>query len=150
MMPLQNSFNLSLAEFGEKIGAELDIVNGRCNFVVDNAIEIEIDYIEEAHVVVAWTTIGLAPEDTYQGDRARALFELNELDAQNGGFSISIDPETRRVIAHDHRPAELFDSGDRVAAWIEVLVDLVNHVRNDFAERFPCEDEPLSIDEEEA
>ena len=150
MMSLPESFNISLNEFGEKIGIDLSIEDGRCNFIVDDTIEVEIDYLEESHVVVAWTTVGVAPEDTYQGERALALLALNELDAPNGGFSLSMDPETRRIIAHDHRSAELFDSGSRVAAWIGALVDLTNFVRNDFAERFPCDDAPLDEEEEEA
>ena len=148
MMPLPESFNISLEEFGKTLGTDLVLEDGRCNFIVDDAIEVEIDYLEDVHVVIAWTTVGIAPEYDYQGDRALALLALNELDAPNGGFSLSMDPETRRVIAHDHRPAELFESGDRIAAWIGALVDLVNHVRNDFAERFPCEDGPLDGKEE--
>ena len=152
MMSLPDSFNMSLEKFGEKIGIDLALEDGRCSLTVDDAIEVEIDYLEDAHVVIAWATVGLAPEDDFQGDRARALLALNELDAPNGGFSLSMDPENRRIIAHDHRPAELFESGDRIAAWIGALVDLVNHVRDDFAERFPCEDAPLDDedgDEEE-
>ena len=148
MMPLPKSFNMSLEEFGKTLGIDLAIEDGRCNFIVDDAIEVEIDYLEDAHVVIAWAIIGFAPEDDYQGDRALALLALNELDAPNGGFSVSMDPETRRVIAHDHRPAELFESGDSIAAWIGALVDLVNQVRNDFAKRFPCEDGPLDNEEE--
>ncbi|MBP5640779.1 MAG: type III secretion system chaperone [Victivallales bacterium] len=149
MMPLPDSFNASLAEFGKTLGIELMLEDGRCNFIVDDTIEVELDYIEDAHVVVAWATVGLAIEDNYQGERARALLALNELDAPNGGFSISMDPEMRRVIVHDHRPAELFDSADRIAVWIGALVDLVYHIRNDFEKRFPCADIPFDDEIEE-
>ena len=147
MMPLPESFNLSLGEFGDKLGIDLALVDGHCNFIVDDTIEVEIDYFDESHVVVAWATVGLALEDEYQVERACALLALNELDAPNGGFSLSMDPETRRVIVHDHRPAESFESGDRLAAWIGALVDLVNHIRRDFEKRFPCADIPLDNEE---
>ena len=149
MMPLPESFNMSLAEFGEKLGIELALEDGHCNLIIDDTIEVEIDYYEDSHVVVAWATVGLALKDEFQEERARALLAMNELDAPNGGFSLSMDPETRRVIAHDFRPAELFESGDRIAAWIGALVDLVNYVRCDFDERFPSADIPLESEEEE-
>ena len=133
MMSNYDSFSLSLAEFGKRLGIELAMADGRCNFTV-------LDYLDDAQVVVAWSVIGLAPEDGLSGDRATALLALNELDAPNGGFSVSMDPETRRVVAHDHRAAELFDSADRLAAWIEALVELVGRVRYEFELRFPCAD----------
>jgi len=153
MMTLPDSFNLSLADFGKMLGVELSIEDGRCNFTVDGTVEVELDYLYDAHVVVAWAVVGVALDDQYRGARAKALLALNELDAPNGGFSVSLDPETRRVVAHDHRPAELFDSADRLAAWIEELVALVNRVRWDFERRFPCADVEDEVDlasEEEA
>ncbi len=151
MMPLPESFLMSLKEFGEKLGIELGLEDGRCIFEVDGKLDVEIDYYEEAHVAVAWATVGVAPEDNFQDERARALLALNELGAPNGGFSISMDPETRCVIAHDNRPAELFESGDRIAAWIGALCDLVYLIRRKFEEQFPCADFPLEdeADEEE-
>ncbi len=140
MMTLPDGFNASLAQFGETIGTDLKMVDGRCSFVVDDRFEVELDYVDEAHVVVAWATVGIAPDDEWKDERANALLAFNEIDADNGGFSISMDPETRRVIAHDNRPAELFDTADRLAVWIETLVVLVGRIRYDFAERFPCND----------
>ena len=149
MMPLPESFNISLDEFGKTLGLELVLEDGKCIFTVDETIDVEIDYVEDAHVVIAWATVGLAPEDYLMEQRARALLALNELDAPNGGFSVSMDPETRLVVAHDHRPAELFDSADHIAAWIEALVDLVNLIREKFAEEYPNIDMPSDEDEEE-
>ena len=147
MMTLSEAFAMSLNEFGEKLGLDLAMEDGRCNFCVDDVIEVEIDYLEEADVVVAWAIVGLALEDEFQGERACALLALNELNEANGGFSISMDPETRRVIAHDHRPAEMFESGDRIAAWVDALVELVNHIRSDFEVRFPSSDMPFGDEE---
>ncbi len=149
MMPLPESFLMSLQEFGEKIGSELTLEDGRCIFAVDGKLDVEIDYLDDAHVVLAWATVGIAPEDVFQGERACALLALNELGASNGGFSISMDPETRCVIAHDNRPAELFDSGDRIAAWIGGLCDLVFLIRRRFEEQYPCTDIPLEDEEDE-
>ncbi len=149
MMPLPESFNMSLKEFGEKIGLELVMDDGKCIFTVDGMIDVEIDYVDDAHVVIAWTVVGLAPEDEYQEERARALLALNEIGAPNGGFSVSMDPETRLVIVQDHRPAEIFDTADRLAAWIEALVELVNVIRYKFEEEYPSSDMPLEEDEGE-
>ncbi len=148
MMPLYDAFNMTLNEFGETLGMELSIEDGKCIFTVNGTIDVEIDYYDEADMVVAWAAVGVAPEDEFQTERACALFALNELDAPNGGFSVSMDPETRLVIAQDHRPAELFDSTDRLAAWIGALVDLVNLIRDTFEQKFPC-DMLLEDDEED-
>ena len=147
MMPLLEAFSQSLAEFGEQLGIDLVLVDGHCNFIIDDTIEVEIDYFDDSHVVVAWATVGFAPEDEYQEGRACALLEMNDLNAPNGGFSLSMDPETRRVIVHDHRPVELFESADLLAVWIDALVDLVTHVRHDFEKRFPSADIPLDAEE---
>ncbi len=149
MMNLYDSFNMILNEFGETLGAELVLEDGKCIFTVDGDIDVVIDYNEEADVVIAWSAVGSLPEDEYQAERARALFVLNELDAPNGGFSVSMDPETRLVIVQDHRPVELFDSADRLAAWIDALVDLVNLIRDTFEEKFPCTDMPLDDEDDE-
>ncbi|MBP5640989.1 MAG: type III secretion system chaperone [Victivallales bacterium] len=149
MMTLYDSFNMVLNEFGETLGAELVLKDGECIFTVDGNIDVVIDYYEESDVVIAWSTVGILPEDEYQDERARALFALNELDAPNGGFSVSMDPETRLVIVQDHRPVELFDSADRLAAWVDALVDLVNLIRDTFEEKFPCTEMPLDDEDDE-
>ena len=149
MMALRDAFGMALNEFGEKLGTELALEDGRCTFTVDSTLEVEIDYMDESDVVVVWTVVGYAPEDQFQDKRARALLALNELNAPNGGFSVSMDLGTRYVIAHDNRPAELFESGDRIAAWIGALVDLVHLVRSKFAELLPCADFPLDDEADE-
>jgi hypothetical protein len=150
MMELRESFEMALAEFGKKAGLELALADGQCNFTVDGNVEVEIDYIEEAQVAIAWAVIGSAPDDGYACARAKTLLALNALNAPNGGFSFSLDPESRRFVAHDNRPAELFDSADRVAAWIGALVEIVHNIREDFAMRFPEPDIMPGDEEEEA
>jgi len=140
MMELPESFDIALADFGKTMGVELVLADGQCNFTVDGMVEVEIDYNEDADVVIAWAVVGYAPEDGLAADRAKALLALNELNANNGGFSLSLDSGTRRIVAHDNRPAELFESADYIAAWIGSLVDLVNGIRADFAVRFPATD----------
>ena len=148
-MTLFESFQQALADFGEKMGMQLALNENRCNFTVDGTVEVEIDYIEEAEEVVAWSPVGYAVEDGFQEQRARALMELNELDAKNAGFTISMDPENRMVVVHDHHPAEMFENADHVAAWIDSLVELVNGIRTRFEEQFPCGDLPDDMDEYE-
>ena len=132
-----------LAEFGEKTGFEIKLEEDRCNFIVDGVVEIELDYYADSAMLVAWSDVGELPEDEYSGERALALLALDELGAGHAGFTLSMDPETRRVVAHDRRGSEAVDSADRLAGWIEALVDLVKGIRHDFAERFPFEgDEP--------
>ena len=140
-MDIREQFEQVLAEFGEKMSTELKLVDGRCSFTVDGTVEIEIDYYDAAEAVVAWSTVGELPEDELSRDRALALLAINELGSGHAGFTISMDPETRRVVAHDRRGAEAVDSADRLAVWMEALVDLVKGVRLEFAERFPFEGE---------
>ena len=149
MMTLYDSFNMALNEFGKTLGAELALEDGKCTFTVDGTIDVSIDYYEEADMVVAWSAAGILPEDEYQAERARALFALNDLDAPNGGFSVSMDPETRLAIVQDHRPAERFESADLLAAWVNALVDLVNLIRDTFEEKFPCSDMLLDDEDDE-
>lgn len=148
-MGIRESFELCLADFGKALGTKLVFEEDHCNFTVDGAVEIELDYYDDSDVVVAWATVGEMPEDDLAGDRALVLLALNELGSPAGGYTLSMDADTRRVIAHDNRPAEAFDSADRLAAWLETLVDLVNAIREDFAERFPCMDIDDEAEEEE-
>jgi len=153
-MELPQSFELALGDFGKKMGRELAMLNGQCNFTVDGTVEVEIDYLDDTHVVILWAVIGYAPEDGYAAARAKYLLERNAIAADNGGFSFSFDSETRRFIAHDVRPAELFDSADRIAAWVSALVAQVQRIREDFTQGFPCpdflpDDEEESLNEEE-
>lgn len=149
MNTLFESFQQVLADFGKIMGTELAMNENRCNFTVDGSVEVEIDYIEEAEEVVLWSSVGYALEDGFQEQRARALIELNELDAPNAGFTISMEPEGRMVVVHDHRPLEMFENADHVAAWINSLVELVNLIRTRFEEQFPCVDLPDDMDENE-
>ena len=149
-MGTRESFELCLADFGKALGTTLVFEEDHCNFTVDGAVEIELDYYDDSDVVVAWATVGEMPEDDLAGDRALVLLALNELGSPAGGYTLSMDAETRRVIAHDNRPAEAFDSADRLATWLETLVELVNTIREDFAERFPCMDIDDEAEEDEA
>ena len=148
-MDIRESFEQCLADFGKVLGTELVFEEDRCNFTVDGAVEIELDYYDDSDVVIAWATVGEMPEDDLAGDRALVLLALNELGGPAGGYTLSMDADTRCVIAHDNRPAESFDSADRLAAWLDTLVELVNAIREDFAERFPCMDIDDDAEEEE-
>ena len=145
----REQFEQVLAEFGEKLKAELRLVDDRCGFTVDGAVEVEIDFYPESEMLVAWATVGELPEDDLSGARALALLALNGLGAGRAGFTLSMDAETRRVVAHDRRGVEAIDSADRLAVWIDTLVDLVKRIRTDFGERFPFEgDDPAEEGEE--
>ena len=80
----REQFEQVLAEFGEKLNAELKLVDDRCEFTVDGAVEIEIDYYPESDMLVAWATVGELPKDDLAGARALALLALNGLG--NGNF----------------------------------------------------------------
>ena len=148
-MDIRESFEQCLADFGKVLGTELVFEEDHCNFTVDGTVEIELDYYDDSDVVVAWATVGEMPEDDLAGDRALVLLALNELGGPAGGYTLSMDADTRRVIAHDNRPAEAFDSADRLAAWLDTLVELVNAIREDFEVRFPCMDIDDEAEEDE-
>ncbi len=139
-MDIRGSFKTMLAEFGKMLGHELVLEEDRCNFTVDGIVEVELDYQDDSDVVVAWSTVGALPQDDLAGERTLALLSFNELGGVADGFTLSLDAETRCVVAHDYRSAESFDSVDRLALWIDTLVSLVTAIREDFEERFPCED----------
>ena len=145
----REQFEQVLAEFGEKLNAELKLVDDRCEFTVDGAVEIEIDYYPESAMLVAWATVGELPKDDLSGARALALLALNGLGAGRTGYTLSMDAETRRVVAHDRHGVETIDSADRLAVWMDTLVVLVKRIRSEFGERFPFEgDEPAEEGEE--
>ena len=50
MMTLYDSFNMTLNEFGKTFGMKLFLEDGKCIFTVDGAIDVEIDYYEEAEM----------------------------------------------------------------------------------------------------
>ena len=62
-MDIRESFEQCLAVFGKMLGTELVFEEDRCNFTVDGAVEVELDYYDDSDVVVAWATVGEMPED---------------------------------------------------------------------------------------
>ncbi len=145
----RGQFERVLAEFGEKLGTKLELVDDRCNFVVDGTVEVEIDYYPDGEYLVAWSTVGELPEDHFSAERALALLARNELGSFRAGFTLSMDAETRRVVAHDRRGVEAIDSADRLAVWMDALVDLVKGIRFEFAKRFPFDGEDSGSDGKE-
>jgi hypothetical protein len=133
----REQFKQVLAEFGEKMGSDLKLVDDRCNFTVDGEVEVEIDYYSDSEMLVAWSTVGELPKDELSGSRALALLSINGLEEGHAGFTVSMDAATRRVVAHDRRGTELIDSADRLAMWIDALVTLVKGIRAEFAAKFP-------------
>jgi len=133
----REQFKQVLAEFGEKMGSDLKLVDDRCNFTVDGEVEVEIDYYSDSEMLVAWSTVGELPKDELSGSRALALLSINGLEEGHAGFTVSMDAATRRVVAHDRRGTELIDSADRLAMWIDALVTLVKGIRAEFVAKFP-------------
>ena len=140
-MDAKESFCASLAEFGAKLGCGLALdPSGVCNFTVDGEVEVELRYFDESDTVVVWTSIGRLPRDGRAGERALALLALDEPGAAPDGCTLSMDPETRMALAHCRCAAEELDGADDIAAKVSGLVELAIAVREDFADRFPCDE----------
>ena len=52
-MDIRESFEQYLADFGKVLGTELVFEEDHCNFTVDGAVEIELDYYDDSDTVVA-------------------------------------------------------------------------------------------------
>ncbi len=149
-MDVKEAFCSSLAEFGGRLGAALSLdPSGACDFAVDGETGVELRYFDESDTVVAWTVVGVLPEDGRAGERALALLALNEPGAAPGGCTLSMDPDTRRALAHCKCAAEDLCSADAIAAKVSCLAELATAVREDFAIRFPCDDIPQEDEERE-
>ena len=141
---LREQFEDVLAEFGEAVGYKLSLDDdGTATFTVDDEIIVNLQYLDDSDVVVAFAPVGGfgemdAPD---AGEKALELLRMNELGGATEGFTLALDEDSELVLAMDRRDALEIAAADSLAAWMESLVSAVRAVRERFAERFPAEEE---------
>ena len=140
----RRQFDAVLAEFGDLFKLELVLDDeATVTFTIDDDIIVNLQYLEESDVVVAFSPVGAfgGLDDADAGKKALALLRLNELGGATEGFTIALDEVTDLVMAMDRRSALEISSADAMAAWMESLVHAVHAVRDYFAVNFPVDNE---------
>ena len=133
-----------LAEFGKAINLSLALDDdGAVSFMVDGEAIVNIQYLDESDFAVAFSPVGAfgGTDSQDAGKKALALLRMNEPGGIGEGFTLALDEEADLVIAMDRRSALEISSADALAAWVDALVRVVRKVREEFAARFPIEEE---------
>lgn len=141
---LRGQFEDVLAEFGNLLKQELVLDDeATVTFAIDDEIIVNMQYLEESDVIVAFSPVGAfgGIDVAGAGEKALALLRLNELGGATEGFTLALDDDADLVLAMDRRSALEISSADSLAAWMESLVHAVRAVREYFAVNFPVDDE---------
>ena len=141
---LRGQFEDVLAEFGDLLKQELVLDDeATVTFAIDDEIIVNMQYLEESDVIVAFSPVGAfgGIDVAGAGEKALALLRLNELGGATEGFTLALDDDADLVLAMDRRSALEISSADSLAAWMESLVHAVRAVREYFAVNFPVDDE---------
>jgi hypothetical protein len=141
---LRGQFEDVLAEFGNLLKQELVLDDeATVTFTIDDEIIVNMQYLEESDVIVAFSPVGAfgGIDVAGAGEKALALLRLNELGGATEGFTLALDDDADLVLAMDRRSALEISSADSLAAWMESLVHAVRAVREYFAVNFPVDDE---------
>ena len=149
-MELKNQFTEVLAEFNRASGLHLELSpEGTTTLEVGEDI-LNLQYLPASASVLAWTTLGFLGEDVNAPLRTKFLLEKHDAMLRSRGFVFSLDPEDRnRVLVHDVRKVTFFENGDRLAAWLEDLLELTRETREELSEAAPyVDDEPFDDEEE--
>jgi hypothetical protein len=141
---LRGQFEDVLAEFGNLLKQELVLDDeATVTFTIDDEIIVNMQYLEESDVIVAFSPIGAfgGVDVADAGEKALALLRLNELGGATEGFTLALDDDADLVLAMDRRGALEISSADSLAAWMESLVHAVRAVRDYFSVNFPVDNE---------
>lgn len=127
----RKQFEDVLADFGAL--AKLDLAlddDGTASFVADDDVVVDLQYLDGADAVVAFSPVGSFGGDAPDaGDRALALLRLDEIGGPSEGFAFALDADADLVLAMDRRGALELSSADALAAWTEALVRAVRAAR---------------------
>lgn len=144
-----DAFDKVLGDFGRMNGKELSLdLGGACSFDVDGEVVVQVRALEGSRQIMAWSIVGDLPDDSLSGARAAFLLTINDLGTGTHGYTLSMDESERRLLAHDRRKVEVFETVDEFAAWIDDLVELVTRIRREFNARYPISEEDDYSDEE--
>jgi len=138
MTNLYEQFSCILKEFGEKMRHPLAFDEALdCAFLVDGYYAFSIHYLPESDGIILWTLLGDLPDDELAEKRAEYLLRIQDLELHTRGFSIGMEEQERRIVAHDIRNAEEIYDVDHLSAWINDLLEVTKNIRKTMAEEFP-------------
>lgn len=130
-------FTSLLSDFGRNMGEQLELTDDSCAFMVDGEVILNVQVLPDEEMVVLWSTVGILPEDEYSCDRARYLLEKQDFWRDTSGFTVGLDAEERRVVCHDIQEVSKLDTLDALAAWFDLLVEVIRRIRKDMEELYP-------------
>lgn len=144
-MDAREEFAAVLADMSSAAGLDVKLDETNSAVLEIGNVVVNLHLLPESRQVLAWATLGFLGADVHAPARLVFLMRLNDELPATGGYTFSIDrADSDRVLAHDIRPLAWLTDGDRLAAWIEALVDLIESTRVKIDEACPfVDDEPL-------
>lgn len=132
-------FRAVLAEFSAESGVKAELEEDNSVFITVGEDTIVLNYLPKSEQVVAWASVGFLGHDDKSEKRLELLLKWNDDPKKTEGFSFAFNPEEDRVILHDRRCVLFLDSGDKLATWLGIMLDVLEHVRKAFDEELPFE-----------
>ena len=146
-MDVREEFSALLDEFAGASKVMIDrpdAVSAVVGIGDEGDLLVNLELLPESAAVVAWAAVGRLGDDANRVERAAYLLSSNDRSYVESGFILSLDDRIDEVVAHDVRPLAWFEGADRLAAWIEALVELVRDTIVKCEEFYPyADDEPL-------
>lgn len=148
MMTAREQFATVLAEFSADSGLELRLGEDNTAVLAKDDLVLTLVYLPESEHVVLWSTLGFLAEDANAPERVRLLMQWNDDPEVTHGFTFALDERDSRVLVHDRRSVRFLDNGDKLAAWMGILVDLIVEVRERIDREAPyVDDDPIEPDD---
>lgn len=130
MMDLREQFKTVLAEFGDLMNVRLETdEDDGCWMLMDETIEIRLDFDAENDSVRLWSPIGELPPDAAASGLAQGLLALCGDDDVTRGFVVGMDGETRQLAILGMCPATWLYSAGCMAEWLERLNNFYGRVQ---------------------
>lgn len=143
-MNAREQFECVLADFSAESGIKLALDSDNTAVLSNADAPITLIYLPRSEQVVAWATLGFLGEDANAPRRLRLLMQWNDDPKVTNGFSFALDEADDRVLVQDRRSVRFLDSADKLAAWLDILVDLIAETQNRLDREAPyVDDEPL-------
>lgn len=147
MMTAREQFEAVLGEFSASSGIPLQLGADNVAVLEKDDTVLSLVYLPESEQVVVWATLGFLADDANAPLRVRLLMQWNDDPQVTNGFTFGLDGRDGRVLVHDRRSVRFLDNVDKLAAWLEILVDLIVKTRDRLDSEAPfADDGPLEAD----
>ncbi len=130
-------FRAVLAEFSAASGVKAELEEDNSVFIKAGEDMLVLNYLPKSEQVVAWASVGFLGQDEKSDKRLELLLKWNDDPKKTEGFSFAFNPEEDRVLLHDRRSVLFLDSGDKLATWLGIMLDVIENVRKAFDEELP-------------